>query len=280
MDNLSFMTIAAVLIGTIGGISAIIAQVFPDIHSYNRISLFIAFFGILAVLYLLQLLYEQYKAKMFFCPVFMVILLAVVSFGVYDQVPSGYSFTPGSDREIEFLSQQSYFQHIEDIMPTGASIFILPDIGGFPHSSPPGKIKGLDSMKPYLHTSDLKWNYPTMKGRFYDNWQVAIANSPVTDMIHHLYLSGFEGVLVDGFGYDDGGLAINKEITNTTGVSPRISVDSRYAFFDLTGYMAKKKSGLTIEQFESEKQKYLSTMQGREELQNPLFGVQIRSIDK
>lgn len=44
MNHLSLLTISAIFIGTIGGISAIIAQVFPDIHSYNRISIFISFF--------------------------------------------------------------------------------------------------------------------------------------------------------------------------------------------------------------------------------------------
>jgi phosphoglycerol transferase len=276
MDHLSLLTISAVLIGTIGGISAVIAQVFPDIHSYNRISLFIAFYAILAVCLILQLFFEHYRTRTLFCPVFLVLLLVILTFGVYDQVPYAYALTAGSDREQEFLSQDVYFSQIEQKMPPGASIFILPDIGGFPHSNPPGNIKGLDSLKPYLHTKELKWSYPTMKGRFWDNWQTAVSASEPADMIGHLFATGFTGLLVDGYGYSDGGGELIKSLTNVTGVSPFMSKDGRYAFFDLTDFM-EKKNGMTPEEFEAEKRNYITTMQARPDLQNPIFGSEVRN---
>ena len=277
MDNLSLLTIAAILIGTIGGISAVIAQVFPDIHAYNRISLFIAFFAILAVALILQLIFDQYRSRSFFCPVFLILLLVILTFGIYDQVPGSYALTAGSDREQEFFAQDVYFKQIEQQMPAGSSIFILPDIGGFPHSYPPGKIKGLDSLKPYLHTKDLKWSYPTMKGRFWDNWQTAVSLSYPSDLLGHLFNTGFTGLLIDGYGYSDGGEGTVKIYTNLTGVTPLKSNDGRYAFFDLTGYMEKKKGGMTSAQFESEKQQYIHAMQARSELQDPLFGDTVRN---
>jgi phosphoglycerol transferase len=278
MDHLSFLTITAILIGTIGGISAIIAQVFPDIHSYNRISLFIGFFGILAIVYLLQIIFEQYRSRPYFCPVFLVLLLVVTSAGVYDQVPAGFAMTPGSERELEFSSQEEFFSGIEAQMPTGAAAFILPDIGGFPHSNPPGNIKGLDSVKPYLHTHDMKWNYPSMKGRFWDNWQAAVAISPPEEVLTHLYHSGFSGLLIDGYGYEDEGTDIIASYKTITGVTPIISKDGRYAFFDLTRYMESKRAGKTAGQIETEKQQYIQTMEQRSELNDPLLGVQIRNV--
>jgi phosphoglycerol transferase len=277
MDHLSLLTISAILIGTIGGISAVIAQVFPDIHSYNRISVYIGFFSILAVLVLLQIIFEQYRTRPLFCPVFLVLLLVVVTGGVFDQVPAGYALTAGTDREQEFLSQAAYFSQVEERMPDGASVFILPDIGGFPHSNPPGKIKGLDSLKPYLHTHSLKWSYPTMKGRFWDNWQVAVSASEPSDVLGHLFTTGFTGLLIDGYGYGDGGKETFASYQNLTGVTPLVSDDRRYAFYDLTGFMEEKKSGITPEQFAAEKQNYIQTMQTRSELQNPIFGSEVRN---
>lgn len=276
MDHLSFLTFAAILIGTIGGISAIIAQVFPEIHSYNRISLYIGFFCILAVMLLLQLIFEQYRTRSFFCPLFLILLLVLLTFGVYDQVPAGYALTQGSDREKEFLAQDIYFKQIEEKMPEGASIFILPDIGGFPNSNPPGKIKGLDSLKPYLHTHNLKWSYPTMKGRFWDNWQTAVIASSPEDMLGHLFATGFTGLLIDGYGYADGGVTTEASFSTLTGVNPLMSDDGRYAFYDLTSFMDKKKAGMSAAQFESAKQEYIATMQARPELQNPVFGTTVR----
>lgn len=278
MDQLSLFTISGILIGTIGGFSAIIALVFPVIHSYNRISLYIGFFSILAMLIILQIMYEQFRNKPYFCPVFLVLLLAVLTLGVYDQVPAWSSLTSGSDkeREQEFLDQEIYFTHVEDTMPPGASVFILPDIGGFPHSSPPGTINELDSLKPYLHTHDLKWNYPTMKGRFWDNWQVKVATSEPADLLDHLFFTGFTGLLIDGYGYHDEGEAIIEIYQNLTGIEPVISKDGRYAFFDLTGYMDEKKAGMTSPHFEEEKIAYLTTMKANPELNNPLFGTWVR----
>ncbi|MFH0967266.1 MAG: hypothetical protein V1862_06245 [Methanobacteriota archaeon] len=277
MDHLSLLTISAILIGTIGGISAVIAQVFPEIHAYNRISLFIAFYAILAVSLLLELIFEQYRTRPFFCPVFLLLLLVILTFGVYDQVPGSYVLTAGSDREQEFLAQDAYFSQIEKIMPSGASIFILPDIGGFPHSSPPGKIKELDSLKPYLHTKDLKWSYPTMKGRFWDNWQTAVGILGPKALIEHLFSTGFTGLLIDGYGYSDGGVGTDNNFINLTGVTPYMSKDGRYFFFDLTGFMEKKKAGMTPEQFEAVKQKYIMAMQARPDLQNQTFGDDVRN---
>lgn len=277
IDHLSLLSITAVLIGTIGGISAIIAQVFPEIHSYNRISVFIAFFAILTFGYILQLLFEQYKNRSFFCPLFLVMLLCLLTFGIYDQVPAGFALTPGSDREQEYLSQDTYFKQIEDIMPKGASIFILPDIGGFPNSAPPGKIKALDSLKPYLHTHDLRWSYPTMKGRFWDNWQVAVASAPPEGMLDHLHITGFTGLLIDGYGYPDGGTGMNSIVINLTGEKPFLSKDGRYAFFNLTNYMDKKDQGISSVQIEMVKQKYFSTLESEARMNEPLYWDAVRT---
>ncbi|PKL60057.1 MAG: hypothetical protein CVV33_04640, partial [Methanomicrobiales archaeon HGW-Methanomicrobiales-4] len=263
MDHLSLLTISAVLIGTIGGISAIIAQFFPEIHSYNRISLFIAFFAILAIALVLQLIFEQYRTNSFFCPLFIIFLLLILTFGVYDQVPVSYALNAGSDREKEFLSQEVFFSQIEKNMPSGASVFILPDIGGFPNSGSYEKINGLDSLKPYLHTRELKWSYPTMRDRFWDNWQIDVTNSKPQEMLGHLFITGFTGLLIDGYGYTDGGSATEKTFTNLTGITPFMSEDGRYAFFDLTGFMEQKKSSYTPDQFIAKKQLYMSMWHSR-----------------
>lgn len=263
MDHLSLLTISAVFIGTIGGISAIIAQIFPEIHSYNRISLFIAFFTTLAIALILQLIFEQYRAKPFFCPLFLILLLVILTFGVYDQVPASFALTAGSDREKEFIAQDKFFSQIEKNMPSGASIFILPDIGGFPNSGPYEKIKGLDSLKPYLHTRDLKWSYPTMRDRFWDNWQIDVTNSKPQDMLGHLFITNFTGLLIDGYGYADDGAATEKMFTNLTGITPFMSEDGRYAFFDLTGFMEKKKSSYTPDQFKAKQQEYINMWRSR-----------------
>ncbi|HWQ65284.1 MAG TPA: hypothetical protein VN372_00260 [Methanospirillum sp.] len=276
LDNLSFLTVSAILIGTIGGVSAIIAMVFPAIHSYNRISLYIVFFAIIAVSYLLQLLYERYQSKPIFYPVFLLLLLVLLTGGIFDQVPQSASLHAGSAREQNFIADDIFFKEIEEKMPEGSSIFILPDIGGFPNSNPPLRINGSDSLKPYLHTKQLKWSYPTMKGRFWDNWQAAVAMSPPEDILGHLFATGFSGLLIDGYGYPDGGDSTFAIFSNLSGVTPLRGVDGRYGFYDLTGYMDNRKSTLSPGQYEKDQQVYLMQMKSKPELNSPVFATELR----
>jgi phosphoglycerol transferase len=272
MDHLSFLTIGAILVGTIGGFSAIIGQVFPDIHSYNRISVYIAFLAIFAVLILLQIGFLSYHNKSWFCPLFLIVLLVSCTGAILDQIPGSLAFTPNSEREVEFLEQDIFFKKIEDVMPDNAMIFILPDIGGFPHSQNPGKIKNLDSMKPYLHTKTLKWSYPTMKGRFWDNWQVAVASSPGDDVLHHLTMTGFTGLLIDGYGYADNGVNTTSAFSTLTGITPiKSDNNGRYTFFDLTEYMETVQSSVASEEFTASKKAYMDAIEKEPELQNPSF---------
>lgn len=263
LDHLSLLTISAVLIGTIGGFSAIIAQFFPEIHAYNRISLYIAFFAILAITLILQLIFEQFRTKSYFCSLFLVLLLLILTFGVYDQVPATYALKAGSDREKEFFTQDEFFSQIEKEMPSGSSVFILPDTGGFPNSGSQLKVKDLDSLKPYLHTRNIKWSYPTMRDRFWDNWQIDVSNSVPKDILGHLFITEFSGLLIDGYGYPDGGTDIVHMFTNLTGVNPLMSKNERYAFFDLTEFMETKESGMSPDQFKEKQQLYLTMWHSR-----------------
>lgn len=271
MDHLSFLTIGAILVGTIGGFSAIIGQIFPDIHSYNRISVYIAFFAIFAILILLQTGYQSYHTKTWLCPLLLALLFFSCIGAIFDQVPGSLAFTPNSEREQEYIEQDIYFKKIEDVMPDNAMIFILPDIGGFPHSQNPGKIKNLDSIKPYLHTQTIKWSYPTMKGRFWDNWQVAVASSPGDDVLRHLSMTGFTGLLIDGYGYADNGINTTSAFSTLTGITPLKSDNGRYSFFDLTRYMETIKSSVTPEEFAVTKKAYMDAIEKEPELQMPSF---------
>jgi phosphoglycerol transferase len=208
--------------------------------------------------------------------IFSILLIIVLILGVFDQVPASYALNSDSEREIQFLSDDSYFKSIESSMSGDSQIFILPDIGGFPESNPPGKIYPLDNVKPYLHTTALKWSYPTMKGRFWDNWQVMVASSPANEMLNSLYFTNFTGLLIDGYGYADGGLKTINSFETVTGVKPLVSNDGRYSFFDLRGYMSGKNVGLNEIQLEKRRDQYLNTIAMMPELRDPGYGTQVR----
>lgn len=274
-DALTVLTIGSIFIGTIGGISAIIGQVFPTIHAYNRISLYIAFFAITAIMLLFQIIYQKYLNKANIFPIFTVLMLVLLLFGIFDQVPEKFVLVPNSDRELSFYADEQYFSQIESIMPEGAEIFMLPDVWGFPHSNPPGNISSLDGVKPYLHTNDLKWSYPTMKGRFWDNWQAALSLSPTDLILETLAKTGFSGILVDEYGYTPDG-SISIEINKLTGIDPIKSNDGRYSFFDLTPYIKEKYGDMNAEDFDAAVTDYLLQFKKVPEFSNQTFAEDLR----
>src|SRR5205814_10536651 len=86
----ALLTLAATLLATIGGLGSLFALlVSPQIRSYNRISIFIGFFALLAVVLLIdragaRLLRPSAKAFYYFW----LVLLGTI--GIYDQTTSGF----------------------------------------------------------------------------------------------------------------------------------------------------------------------------------------------
>jgi phosphoglycerol transferase len=72
-----------------------------------------------------------------------------------------------------------------------------------------------------------------MKGRFADAWQKAAADQPTPDLLRTLAVAGFSGVYVDRAGYDDRGVAIERDLARETGARPIETDDYRLAFYDL-----------------------------------------------
>ena len=212
----------------------------------------------------------------YFKKIFPIILVVILILGILDQVPASYTLASDSEREYQFLTDDLYFKSIESTMPQSSQVFILPDIGGFPESNPPGTISHLESVKPYLHTTTLKWSYPTMKGRFWDNWQAMVASSPASEMLNALYLTNFTGLLIDGYGYADGGLKTVNAFETVTRVKPLMSNDGRYSFFDLRGYMMEKSADISANQIEISREQYLNTLVQTPGLLDPGYATHFR----
>jgi hypothetical protein len=73
-----------------------------------------------------------------------------------------------------------------------------------------------------------------MKGRESD-WQSQLTDLPEPDLIRDIVAVGYEGLLIDRWGYTDRGSQISTSIQNVTGRAPTPSSDGRWFFFDLTG---------------------------------------------
>lgn len=231
LHRLSILNIAAVLLGTVGGFSALFAFIIsPQIRTYNRISVFIAFFSLLAV----ALVLEEFFLRRSQWPVAVryVVFALILLVALLDQT-NKYFVPVYAENEAEFTNDQQFVSAIEQRMPPGAMIFQLPHVG-FPESPAVNRMGDYELFKGYLHSQKLRWSYGAMKRRDTDLWLQQISAKRVPEMLEALAVAGFKGIYIDRFGFQDTG--VETQIRDTLQSAPLVSANQRLVFFDLTGF--------------------------------------------
>ena len=231
LHDLSMLNIFSVLLGVVGGFGLLFALfVSSGIRAYNRISIFIAFFSLMAVAIVLDSFYRRTKAQ----TIVGVLLAVVLVAAVLDQTTS--AFVPKYEQtKAEFLSDRHFVNNIEASMPQGAMIFQLPYVP-FPEHPPLHKMADYDHFRGYMHSKQLRWSFGAMKNRDEDLAQRHVASLPTTQLAQTLAVAGFGGIYVDRFGYEDNGAALESELTNILQTTPAVSPNGRLVFFNLTDY--------------------------------------------
>jgi phosphoglycerol transferase len=237
IESLSILNISAVLLGTIGGFGSIFAHIVsPQIRAYNRISVFIAFFSLFAVILMLQHLYKRYERTMASKLIFKALLWIVLFIGILDQTSAfsaRYSLT-----KAQYAHDASFVRNIESLMPTNAMIFQLPYVP-FPEALPEHNLENYDLSKGYLHSKTLRWSFGTMKGREGDVWQQSVVEKPPEDFLEAIYSAGFSGLYIDRNGYEDSGAELESKLLRLLNNRPITSSNNRMIFFDIREYFEK-----------------------------------------
>jgi len=232
ISHLSVFNLAAVMLGSFGGLGALIALIVTaKIRAYNRISVFIAFFSLLAVALLLGQFARRFVTTKARRVAFNVCLAAALVFGVLDQFAP--HFTPDYAKiKAEFDSDANFMRRLQSSLPTGAMIFQLPVVP-FPENPGVGKMSDYDHARGYLHSQTLRWSYGAMKARASEVWQKLIAAKPANEMIEAIVLSGFQGVYLNRNGYHETPSGMEGAIEKAVGAPQFVSDDGKLVFFDL-----------------------------------------------
>lgn len=191
----SLFTLAAVLFGTVGGFAVILSFVTGAIRCYNRFSIFIAMFSLIAIAQLLQNLYLKVRNRgMIGC--IMLILLAVGIFDQTTQVPSGtyQAYAQAFEADKEFV------QEIEQMEEDGAMIYQMPYMR-YPENGGINNMPDYAHMVGYLHSSHLRWSYGSVARREGDCWSQAVNTLPLGEQIQTIREAGFAGIYVDWNAY-------------------------------------------------------------------------------
>jgi len=230
--DLSVLTLFSVLLGVIGGFGLLFSLfISSGIRCYNRISVFIAFFSLMAVAIGLEWVYRRVtNGRIIFY-----LLVAVALFvGFLDQTTSYYvpHYAP---TQAEFVSDEQFVNRVEASVPPGAAIFQLPYIS-FPEAPRIHKMIDYDHFRGYVHSRNLRWSYGTIKNRDGDRAQAAVAALPTEEFVQALAFGGFSGIYVDRYGYEDDGAAKEAELSNVLQTKPLVSPNGRLLFFNLADY--------------------------------------------
>ena len=226
--------LVAILFGTIGGVSSLVAYfVAPELRAWNRISIVIAFFALIAVAMLLEHARRRLGSGTRGRAGFAALLGATLVVGALDQT-SNASIPAYADLEGRYRQDAAFVEEIERHLPPGSAVFQLPHMP-FPESRGPGTIEDYDLVRGYLHSRDLRWTYGAMKGRPED-WAEELHTKPLPLVVPAVAASGFDGIYVDGAGYPDRVRAMEAELRRIIDVTPLASPSGRHLFFDLRRY--------------------------------------------
>jgi hypothetical protein len=229
--RLGVLTLVAVIVAAVSAVSLLISALgVRYIRSYNRISVFIAFFALVAVAFALDWIVGRVPRWHGRAILAGVICVAVLAVGVVDQTSS--ADVPDYDAlERAWDSDESFMRDIERELGAGAAVFQMPYVF-FPEA---GMIVGTgpyDQVRGWLHADSLRWSWGSVRGREGD-WQGALVRLPVPEALDALTAVGFSGLMIDRAGYDDHAAGIEAEYTRTLGQEPQASPDGRLLFYDL-----------------------------------------------
>jgi phosphoglycerol transferase len=230
---LAATTLAAILLGSIGGLSSLFAYlVTPQLRAWGRISIFVAFFSLLAVLMAAESLRGRRPRA------WLGALAAVLVIGFLDQTSAAF-VPPYANIRAAYETDAEFVAGIQKDLGAGAAVFELP-YEPFPEPQPSWipQAGGYDLARGYLHSRGLRWSWGLMKGRAGD-WESAVVQLPPELLARAVVAAGFDGVYLDRAGYADAGAYVLTRLQRETGATPTRSLDGRLVFLDLRRYAGR-----------------------------------------
>jgi phosphoglycerol transferase len=295
LARLSMLTIVGCLTAAVSGFSLLIASLGArQIRSWNRITVFLAFFALLAVGLALDRWFDHLTdrraarraAPRVAPPVAsradrpvaarpragrapagalpLAVLAALVAVALLDQVTP--AVVPAYDAaEARWESDGAFAEAVAEVLPAGAMVFSLPYVR-FPEAGTQFGAGPYDESRGFVHLGDrLRWSFGDTVGR-HGTWQKRVGNFPAPTLVAEVAALGFHGIEVDTAGYGDGGGLIRLALTDALAREPDVvSPDGRLLFYDLRPYAAAQQAQLPPEQIEALRRDALTPVPARDD---------------
>ena len=242
-EHAALATLILIPLGTVSGFALLLSiSGFAQVRVWNRVVIIIAFFAMMAVAMGFEKLLARKPTGSFWRsrPVAIGAIALITVFGIWDTaVPRNATY--GNKADIAEL--KPFLASTQELMPSHGAIFQLP-ITPFPETPAKGSTQEYDQLLPYLWSNnDLRWSAGGMRGRTDADWQLKVfADGPVKSLAALRGL-GFDAILLDTHGYDDGGTAAVADLTAALGKPQITSANGRWMLWDIRPWSIR--TGLT-----------------------------------
>ena len=149
-----------------------------------------------------------------------------------DQLPPRTSATAIRETGSRLGSDAAFTQSLEARLPTGSMLFQLPVVD-FPEGRPVLGAGDYEHLRPYLHSTRLRFSYGSDKGRPREAWQrrvEALEPAAMADVLERL---GFAGMVVNLKAYADRGEELRTALAGSGRVEAWESPDHDFLFVRL-----------------------------------------------
>lgn len=194
------LALAMVLLSTVGGGSSLFAMVVStSIRSWNRISIFILFISVLALVLCIDTFVTKYLKPVYSRFLGGALALTLLIGGLYDQTTKPCHECTVTNKVL-VANDGAFIRAIEASLPSKAAIYQLPYMT-YPESNAVNGLGSYDQARGLLHSSDLRWSFGGMRGRTGDWFFRKLAQLPIDQQMTVVKAIGFSGVYVDKRGY-------------------------------------------------------------------------------
>jgi phosphoglycerol transferase len=221
--KLSVLTATGIIYATIGGLSSLFAfLVTPMMRCPNRISPYLAFFGLLWV----ACIFQKFKTRTDKKWLYYTVLTGVLVFGIVDQMIPNVVFIID---EAEIHSDQTFIQAIEKEIP-GGTVLQLPFVK-FPEQPVLNEMRDYSHLRAYVYSQGLFWSYGALHGRPASDNIEALSREPLDLAV--IRKAGYTGIYIDRFGYPGHKPPAEAQLIRELKQAPLESRDKRMCFFKL-----------------------------------------------
>lgn len=255
IQSAAALSLFCLLVGTIGGLGAVLSQVVPDFRAYNRISVFIAFFSLAGLTLMIQSVIA--RARRFTKVLLIASLVVVLLLSLYDQLLGVAPLVEGKRaEEAQAAHERLVVSHLEELAPEGALVYQLPETG-FPVDHGRNRMSNYDHARPFFWSSVLSWSWPDFSQRS-RSWSDFLNGLEGEQFAKALVLSGFRFLWVDRYGYEDGASSLVEGMLALGAIDALPGISDRYLVLDFKPLGGKLGAALPPEEIQHMKHELLN----------------------